>query len=237
MQEAQYESSVEYQSFNDFFTRKLKVGARSIISDDNTIICPVDGSISQLGQIVDGQLIQAKGFNFTAQNLLGGEQSLAEKFQHGLFATLYLSPKDYHCIHMPYDGRLKKMLYIPGKLFSVNQLTAANVPNLFARNERVVCIFDTAFGEMAIVLVGAFFVASIHTTWAGKITPGIKRQITEVTYDQQPIFLKKGELLGHFELGSTVIILLPANVAQFDQQFVQQEVIKMGQAMLNLLLP
>jgi len=232
MAEAECQNHQDYVSFNDFFTRKLKAGIRPIDQDNQAIICPVDGQISQLGTIEDKKLIQAKGFNFTTDGLLGNSQ-VADKFRNGSFATLYLSPKDYHCFHMPYTGSLKQMTYIPGKLFSVNQTTTRHVPNLFARNERVVCLFDTEFGEMAVVLVGAFFVASIHTIWAGKITPGLKREVTTVSYQPGEIALNKGDLLGHFELGSTVIVLLPKGIGQFEESFIQLSEVKVGMKMFN----
>jgi len=233
MQEAYHENINDYQSFNDFFTRKLKPGVRPINQDSNTIICPVDGSISQLGQINHGKIFQAKGFDFTAVELLGGDSTLANQFQNGLFATLYLAPKDYHCIHMPFAGKLTKMIYIPGNLFSVNQTTVSHVPKLFARNERVVCIFETAFGVMAVILVGAFFVASIHTTWAGKITPPHGKSVIVTDYQNQCITLNKGDLLGHFELGSTVIMLLPKEIASFEVPFTQRTNIHMGVSIAN----
>lgn len=234
MQEAIFEHATDYESFNAFFTRKLKPNARPFNKDNHSIICPVDGSISQLGQINDTRIFQAKGFDFTTEELLGGQTQLAKKFHNGLFATLYLSPKDYHCIHMPFTGKLTRMIYIPGDLFSVNQTTVANVPRLFARNERVVCLFETSFGPMAVVLVGAFFVASIHTAWAGKITPPHGKAVTTTDYQDQDIRLSKGDLLGHFELGSTVVMLLPNKVADFDKRFTESYAINMGINMANL---
>ncbi|HDY91191.1 MAG TPA: phosphatidylserine decarboxylase, partial [Pseudoalteromonas sp.] len=166
MSEAQYPDPAHYKSFNEFFTRPLKDGMRPLIEDSNIITQPVDGAISQLGDIVDGQLIQAKGHDYSLQALLGGSQDDTTPFLGGKFATIYLAPKDYHRIHMPIDGTLSKMVYVPGDLFSVNPLTAQNVPNLFARNERVVAIFETEIGPLAMVLVGATIVASIETIWA-----------------------------------------------------------------------
>ena len=234
MQEAIFEHAEDYATFNIFFTRKLKPKARPIHQDNNTIICPVDGSISQLGKINNNKIFQAKGFDFTTEELLGGQTKLAEQFHGGLFATLYLSPKDYHCIHMPFAGKLTAMTYIPGDLFSVNQTTVTNVPKLFARNERVVCLFETTFGPMAVVLVGAFFVASIHTVWAGKVTPPRGRTVVTTDYTQQNIILNKGDLLGHFELGSTVVMLLPENAATFETAFPKLTTIKMGIDMATL---
>lgn len=165
-----------YNSFNDFFTRTLKAGARNLVSCDKAIACPVDGVVSQIGDIHDGRIFQAKGFDFTATELLGGSTDRAAPFSDGKFVTLYLSPRDYHRIHMPIIGHLKEMVYIPGKLFSVNPATATSVPRLFARNERVVALFDTPMGAMAVVLVGAMIVASINTVWHGEVTPPEKER-------------------------------------------------------------
>ena len=171
MSEAKLKNAEDFTTFNDFFTRELEDGARTILQDDSTICYPVDGAISQQGPIEQGQLIQAKGFNYSLVTLLGGDKNTAAPFQDGEFSCIYLAPKDYHRIHMPVTGTLREMIYVPGDLFSVNPLTANNVPNLFSRNERVVAIFDTEQGAMAMVLVGATIVASIETVWAGTVTP------------------------------------------------------------------
>jgi phosphatidylserine decarboxylase len=192
----------------------------------------VDGSISQIGDIKSGKLFQAKGFTFTLAELLA-EETGYEKFLSGQFATLYLAPKDYHRIHMPFDGVLHKTTYIPGKLFSVNTVTANHVSGLFAKNERLVCHFHTAFGEMILVLVGACIVGAINTVWGGKISPRSKTTQTSV-YPFNNIQLKKGDLLGYFELGSTVIALFPENTIEFYDEFITSPSIKMGQRMAAL---
>lgn len=208
--EAKLTSPKDYKTFNDFFTRELKEGARPIESDPAILCHPVDGAVSQAGPLDGDTIIQAKGHDYSAVTLLGGSEALAAPFQNGTFATVYLSPRDYHRIHMPIDGVLTDMVYVPGDLFSVNPLTAANVPNLFARNERVVAIFDTSVGKMAMVLVGATIVASIETVWAGTVTPPTGPQVHHWTYPvegDEAIHLKKGEELGRFKLGSTIVAL------------------------------
>lgn len=199
----------QYEHFNAFFTRALRQGARPIAGDQNTIVSPVDGFISQMGLIEDGRIFQAKGHDYSLSALLGGIDERAQQFIDGEFATLYLSPKDYHRIHMPLAGELKEMRHIPGRLFSVNPATVRSVPGLFARNERVVCFFDTAAGPVAMVLVGAIFVASIETVWQGVITPPTQRDIQESHYGNgiQQVKLGKGEEMGRFNMGSTVILL------------------------------
>lgn len=213
MQEALHEEADAYATFNDFFTRPLKPHVRPIDTDPNILCHPVDGKVSQLGEIKQGRIFQAKGHHFELQTLVGGQATDAKPFQNGVFANIYLAPKDYHRIHMPIDGTLTKMIFVPGELFSVNPLTAANVPNLFARNERVVAFFETAIGPMAMVLVGATIVASIETVWAGTVAPQ-EQQVAHWHYQSQantPITLKKGEEMGRFKLGSTVILLFGAN--------------------------
>lgn len=208
MSEALFEDPAHYVSFNDFFTRALKADVRPLIADEQALAMPVDGAISQVAAIEQGRIIQAKGHDYSARLLLGGDKTLAAPFMGGDFATIYLAPKDYHRIHMPLDGVLKTMIYVPGELFSVNPLTASRVPELFARNERVVCIFDTQAGPMAMVLVGATIVGSIETVWAGTITPPTGKQIQRWDYpaDTAPR-LAKGQEMGRFKLGSTVVCL------------------------------
>ncbi|MGO2131084.1 MAG: archaetidylserine decarboxylase [Pseudoalteromonas prydzensis] len=216
MSEAQYSDPAHYKTFNEFFTRPLKDGVRPLTTESDIIAHPVDGAISQLGPIVEGQLIQAKGHNYSLQALLGGSEQDTAPFLGGDFATIYLAPKDYHRIHMPIDGTLSKMIYVPGDLFSVNPLTAQNVPNLFARNERVVAIFDTEIGPLAMVLVGATIVASIETIWAGTVTPPAGKDVFSWNYPtsgDNAITLKKGEEMGRFKLGSTVILAWGADKA------------------------
>lgn len=222
MAEARYENASDYASFNDFFTRPLKDGARPIVDDEQTLAHPVDGAISQAGPIAGDQLLQAKGHFYTVKALLGGDDTTAATFQDGTFACIYLAPKDYHRIHMPIAGTLREMIYVPGELFSVNPLTAANVPGLFARNERVVTIFDTEVGPMALVLVGATIVASIETVWAGTVTPPTGSEVFRWQYPAEgpnAVHLEKGAEMGRFKLGSTVVLtfakdaieLLPTN--------------------------
>ncbi|MDR6983196.1 phosphatidylserine decarboxylase [Rheinheimera pacifica] len=223
MAEAQFEHAKDYASFNEFFTRPLKDGIRPLATEANIVAHPVDGTISQLGPIVDGKLIQAKNHNYSLQALLGGDSATALPFQNGHFATIYLAPKDYHRIHMPVRGTLRQMIYVPGELFSVNPLTAECVKDLFALNERVVTIFDTELGPMALVLVGATIVASIETVWAGTVTPPAGKNVFRWSYPahgKNAITLEKGAEMGRFKLGSTVVLAFPANKLQFlaDQQ-------------------
>ncbi|MEX0445023.1 archaetidylserine decarboxylase [Xenorhabdus sp. SGI246] len=218
MNEAQESSFKAYSTFNEFFVRSLKEGIRPIVNETHQLALPADGTISQLGAIREEQIIQAKGHYYTVEALLAGQYQLAEQFRNGQFVTIYLSPKDYHRVHMPCDGVLKEMIYVPGDLFSVNPLTAANVPNLFARNERVICLFDTAFGPMVQILVGATIVGSIETVWSGCVTPpreGIIKRWTYPAEGEGAVSLKKGEEMGRFKLGSTVINLFTPNQIQF----------------------
>jgi len=215
MDEAKLKKASDFDTFNNFFTRELEEGARTIDDDKNALCYPVDGAISQQDDIVDGQLIQAKGFNYSLTSLLGGDEKTAAPFQGGKFSCIYLAPKDYHRIHMPMAATLREMIYVPGELFSVNPLTAQNVPDLFARNERVVAIFDTEFGELAMVLVGATIVASIETTWAGTITPPAGKDIFRWQYPKEgadAITFKKGDEMGRFKLGSTVVSTFAPNM-------------------------
>lgn len=233
MQEAKNTEPSDYQTFNDFFTRELKDNARPIDQRNDVIVHPADACVSQAGAIEKGQLIQAKGHTFDACELLGGDAELAQEFTQGQFATLYLSPRDYHRVHMPCDATLRQMIYVPGDLFSVNPLTAENVPNLFARNERVVCIFDTQFGPFAQVLVGATIVGSIETVWAGTITPPTGKSIRRWNYPttgDQVITFKKGEEMGRFKLGSTVINLFAKDVIQFEENIVPNQTTRVGEA-------
>lgn len=226
MSEAVEETPLNYPSFNAFFTRALKPDARPIAPGSNTIVSPADGCISQMGNITDGRILQAKGQWFSVTELLGGGAT-AHRYNNGNFATVYLSPKDYHRVHMPLTGTLTTMTYIPGKLFSVNQATADNLPRLFARNERVVCEFETEFGPMAVVLVGAMIVASIETPWAGLVAP-VKRAIKSHAYGQT-ITLNKGDEVGRFLLGSTAILLTPQGTKMGGEDIRAGSEIKMGQ--------
>lgn len=231
MSEAAEPNPEAYPSFNAFFTRALKPGARPVDSGDTTLVSPVDGAISQLGHVTDDRVFQAKGQSFSLTELLGGDEQRAADFAEGEFATIYLSPKDYHRIHMPLAGRLREMVYIPGKLFSVNPVTAENVPNLFARNERVACIFDTDAGPMAMVLVGAMIVGSVETTWSGVVAPG-NGQVTSTRYDngQADIRFEKGEEMGRFRLGSTVVLVMPKGSVTWNEDEVPGKTVRMGEA-------
>jgi phosphatidylserine decarboxylase len=218
-----------YRSFNDFFTRALREGARPIA--DSAFVCPVDAAISQFGPIEHDQIFQAKGHSYSTRSLLGGDQALAHQFDHGHFATLYLAPKDYHRIHMPCDARLIRMIYVPGDLFSVNPLTARHVPGLFARNERVVCVFETAYGPLANVLVGATIVGSVATVWHGVVNPPRTRDMREWRYERENITLNKGAEMGRFLLGSTVVMLFPKNVVTFNADWAPSRPVRLGEAM------
>ncbi|MDM8560522.1 archaetidylserine decarboxylase [Candidatus Parabeggiatoa sp. HSG14] len=224
----------DYASFNLFFTRALKSTARPF--SETEILSPVDAKISQIGQIESGSLLQAKGRHFQLTELLGGQTKIASLFKQGLFCTLYLSPKDYHRIHMPMTGRLTDMVYVPGRLFSVNQRTSRVVPNLFARNERVICLFETAFGPMALILVGAIFVGCIETVWAGTIAPNRSSQIQHWHYPEKTApFLQRGEEMGRFNMGSTVIMLLDANYLTWLSHLKTQNKVLMGEGMAQYL--
>ncbi|MAX52535.1 MAG: phosphatidylserine decarboxylase [Methylophaga sp.] len=232
LSEAAVSERAYYASFNAFFTRELRAGIRPIAAGEEVIVSPVDGAISQLGPIVEQSIVQAKGRSYTVEELLGGDKALAEQYQQGQFATIYLSPRDYHRIHMPIAGKLKSMRYVPGKLFSVNPRTARAVPRLFARNERVICVFDTDFGEVTLVLVGAIFVGSMETVWAGQITPPYGKSIQNWTYEgDEALSFEKGQEMGRFNMGSTVVMLLPAGMKPFNQAWQPEEKIQLGQAM------
>jgi len=228
MTEAAEPEYARYACFNDFFTRPLRDGARPLAAAD--ILCPADGAISQLGEISNGLLFQAKGRYFSAEELLGGDAARAAQFNGGQFATIYLSPKDYHRVHMPVAGRLTATCYIPGQLFSVNGVTADNVDRLFARNERLVCYFETGFGPMVVILVGAMVVAGIETVWSGRVAPPPKRPVT-VDYVKLPgsVELAQGDEMGRFMLGSTVILLFPAGVMAFDERYRAGTLTRMGE--------
>ena len=216
MTEAANEDPSSYKTFNAFFTRALKPDARPITTNEYELCHSVDGAVSQFGEIIGDQIFQAKGHNYSLTSLLGGKPELADAFKGGRFATIYLSPKDYHRIHMPIEGTLTDMLHVPGELFSVNPLTAQNVPGLFARNERVVTLFDTPVGKVAIVLVGATIVASIETVWAGNITPPAGKTVQHWQYDERDnIHLNQGDEMGRFKLGSTIVVCFEPNKIEF----------------------
>ena len=219
-----------YSSFNAFFTRLLRNGVRPISESD--IVSPVDGVVSQVGLVTSGQIVQAKGQEYSVLALLGGDDAVTSEFVGGQFATIYLSPKDYHRIHMPVTGTLRKMRYIPGKLFSVSPRTVRAVPDLFARNERVAVTFDTDFGPIVMVLVGAIFVGSMETIWAGQITPNYGKVIQQWTYDgEQAITIEKGQEMGRFNMGSTVVVLVGKGAALFNDQVEAEATIQLGNAM------
>ena len=229
MNEAAEPDITTYKTFNAFFTRALKDGARPFADAD--FLCPVDGAISQFGAIERDQIFQAKGHRYSTTALVGGDRELASRFENGSFATLYLSPRDYHRIHMPCVGRLTRMIHVPGALFSVNPTTARGVPGLFARNERVVCVFDTAQGPFVLTLVGATIVGSMATVWHGVVNPPRPGVLREWRYDDQNIVLKKGEEMGRFLLGSTVVMLFPKDTLAFNPDWAPARAIRMGEAM------
>ena len=220
---AQQADALKYKSFNEFFTRALKDGVRVVDNAQDSIVSPADGAISQIGSIDDGEVFQAKGQSFSVEKLIGDPQ-LAQPFKHGQFATVYLSPRDYHRVHMPLTGRLTETLYIPGELFSVNQVTAENIPGLFARNERMVCLFDTELGRMAVVLVGAMIVAGIETVVTGKVKPTGRLELNHLD-----VVLEKGDELGRFYLGSTAIVLFEKDKMAWESQFKANSVVVMGE--------
>ena len=230
MDEAENADVASYKSFNEFFTRSLKAGARPLADAD--FICPVDGAISQFGAIDDHHILQAKGHRFTTTELVGGDETLAAEFRHGSFANLYLSPRDYHRLHMPCDGTLSRMIYVPGALFSVNPVTARGVPNLFARNERVVCVFESPqHGPFVMVLVGATIVGSMATVWYGVVNPKRTNKVSEWTYADQAIELRQGEEMGRFLLGSTIVMLFQQNTIAFNDDWAPERQVRLGELM------
>ena len=226
LNEAELQDIYEYKHFNDFFTRALKAGSRPL--SESKVVSPVDGVVSQIGSIEKSMIVQAKGKKFSVEALLAGN---SEVDLYSSFATIYLSPKDYHRIHMPFDGILKSMKYIPGNLFSVNQRTVNNIDQVFARNERLICNFNTEYGEIAIVMVGAIFVGSMETSWEGQITPPYDKSLKTYQYESRQIDLSKGEELGRFNMGSTVILLMPKGSPDLNLEIGQA--LKMGQSISN----
>jgi phosphatidylserine decarboxylase len=235
MDEAANPDPRSYATFNEFFTRPLRPGVRPLAPEG--FVCPVDGAISQFGDIQDDQIFQAKGHSFSTRALVGGDAGLAAQFRGGSFATIYLSPKDYHRIHMPSEARLRRMIYVPGELFSVNPVTAQGVPGLFARNERVVCVFDVPHGTrgqtrpFVQVLVGATIVGSMATVWHGVVNPPRTREVREWTYEDDPCLLQRGEEMGCFLLGSTVVLLWPKDTIDFHPRWSAGRPVRMGEAM------
>lgn len=236
MSEAAQPDLSAYSDFNSFFTRALKAGARPLDADPASLVCPADGAVSQLGRIEQDRILQAKDRFYTVSALLGGDEALAAQFSGGTFATIYLSPRDYHRVHMPMRGTLRSMTYIPGKLFSVNTVTSEHVDALFARNERVVCVFDTDTGPMALVLVGAMIVAGVETVWAGHVCPA-QGTVTRVDYasgeapQQQAQQLERGEEMGRFKLGSTVVAVFGPGMVELDAALQALSPVRMGQRM------
>lgn len=232
MAEAANADPASYASFNEFFTRALAPGARPLAAVE--WVCPVDGAISQFGGIELDQIFQAKGHQYSTTALVGGDAALAKPFEGGSFATIYLSPKDYHRIHMPCDGRLTRMIHVPGELFSVNPTTARGVPGLFARNERVVCHFDSPHGPFVLVLVGATIVGSMATVWHGVVNPPRSAEVREWTYAAGEVSLKQGDEMGRFLLGSTVVLLFPKGQVAFNPAWAPAGPVRMGEAMATL---
>ncbi|GMQ75527.1 MAG: archaetidylserine decarboxylase [Gammaproteobacteria bacterium] len=225
-----------YEHFNAFFTRSLRAGSRPLEGGAETIVCPADGRISAIGDVRAGKLLQAKGQHYSLQALLGGDDGRAAAFAQGRFATIYLSPRDYHRVHMPVDGRLREMTYIPGRLFSVNFATARVVARLFTRNERLVCIFDTEAGPMALILVGAMMVAGMQTVWSGPVTPPHGQAMRTWPYDGgSAIQLSRGAEMGRFNTGSTVVVLFPGNRVEWSDALKAGSGVRMGQQIGHVL--
>ncbi len=235
MGQALHPDPAHYPSFNAFFTRPLRPDARPPARDSNAVLCPADGTLSQAGDIRDGEIFQAKGHRYSLEELLGERSTWWERFNGGRFATIYLSPRDYHRVHIPLGGRLKRMIHVPGRLFSVNPVTTRLVPRLFARNERVVCLFDTDIGPMAVILVGAIFVASIDTVWAGTVAPAYRR-VRRVDYDgkPEPVSLQRGEEMGRFNMGSTVVLLFGPNAVEWLESLQPGVPVRMGESLGNI---
>lgn len=231
MTEAAEPDPASYRTFNEFFTRPLKPGARPIAAA--AWICPVDGAVSQFGAIAGDRLLQAKGHDYTTRALVGGDAALAARFDGGHFATLYLSPRDYHRIHMPAAGRLVRMIHVPGSLYSVNPATVRALPGLFTRNERVVCLFEGAGGPFVMVLVGATIVGSMATVWHGVVNPPRPGTVREWRYDGEAVALRQGDEMGRFLLGSTVVMLWPAGPLRFNAQWAPGRSIRLGEAMAD----
>jgi phosphatidylserine decarboxylase len=234
MSEAETADPTAYPTFNSFFTRSLKTGARIISGGAEDIAGPADGRLSQAGTIRNGRIFQAKGRDYSLEELLGGNPEWCERFRDGQFATIYLSPRDYHRVHAPVAGRLVQMTYVPGRLFSVSPSTTRVVPRLFSRNERVVCFFDTAAGPMAVILVGAIFVASVDTVWAGNITPSPHHALRHWHYGDQDVVLSRGQELGRFNMGSTVILLFARDRTNWIDTLAPEAHLRMGQCIGHL---
>ncbi len=230
LSEAQLQQAESYRSFNEFFTRALREGARPLPIDPDAFVSPVDGTVSELGEIHGGKLVQAKGFDYSLVELLGGDERIAQPFVNGNFCTIYLAPFNYHRIHMPTAGTLREWIYVPGRLFSVNQATARAMPRLFTRNERVIALFETGHGPVALIMVGALFVGSIETVWAGQITPPHSRAGVATYQLMQPVYLTRGAEVGRFNMGSTVILLSAPGAMQWSQELKAGTALRMGEA-------
>jgi phosphatidylserine decarboxylase len=225
-----------YEHFNAFFTRALRPGSRPLEGDDESVLCPADGGVSAIGHVGNGMLLQAKGRHYSLHSLLGGDAARAAPFANGHFATVYLSPRDYHRVHMPVDGRLREMTYVPGRLFSVNHATTRRMPDLFARNERLVCVFDTHLGPMALILVGALNVAGMQTVWSGPVTPPHGQPMRTWRYDDaNAVKLSRGEEMGRFNMGSTVILLFPTGRVGWRDDLGTGSSVRMGQIIGRIL--
>lgn len=236
MSEALNPDPSSYACFNDFFTRELQPDAREILTDSSQLVSPADGAISELGQLENGQLMQAKGINYSVVRLLGGDLTKAKPFMRGSFVTIYLSHKDYHRVHLPLDGRLTETIYVPGQLFSVNQATADNIPSLFARNERLVCFFETDAGPMALIFVGALIVAGIETVWSGQVAPPARKIKVEDFSNPAEIVLSRGDEIGRFKLGSTVILVFGEDVVQWREDLTANTTVRMGESLGHIKL-
>ena len=233
LDEAETADFAAYPNFNAFFTRALKTGARPIDADHDAVLCPADGRISQAGPIEQGRIFQAKGFDFGTGELLG-DDARAAVYHDGTFVTVYLSPRDYHRVHIPLAGELVETVHIPGRIFSVAPFAIASIPRLFARNERLVCHFDSALGPFAVVLVGAMLVSGIATVWGGVEIPPYAHSVVQRNWRGRGIWLKRGAELGRFEMGSTVIVLLPAKLGRFSPQLQAEQAVKVGQKVGSL---
>jgi phosphatidylserine decarboxylase len=231
--EAKDQSASDYACFNDFFTRELISDARPLDPDPRAFVSPCDGRISQCGRITNDRIIQAKGHHYSIRALLANDP-VSAAFINGFFHTIYLSPRDYHRVHMPLGGSLHKMIHVPGRLFSVAPYTVRQVPGLFARNERVISLFETSHGEMALILVGAMLVSSMETVWSGVVTPPRGRKVTTGDWSRRGIELRKGEEMGRFNMGSTVILLLPPAAVSTIEHYEPNDAIVMGQKLGRL---
>jgi phosphatidylserine decarboxylase len=232
--ESKLKSASDYENFNAFFTRELAPGARPVDPDPATFVAPSDGRISQCGRLTNDRILQAKGRHYTLRSLLADNRAVSN-FYNGFFHTIYLSPRDYHRVHMPMSGHLQGMIHVPGRLFSVAPYNVSRVPDIFARNERVISLFDTRHGPMAIILVGAMLVSSIETTWSGVITPPSGKRVSTTDWSRRNIHLVKGQEMGRFNMGSTVIVLLPANAVSKLEHYEPDDIVVMGQKLGRLL--